>query len=86
MPLVIAEGGNTNTPINPILTWTNGTPVAFPMTDGWANVTAIRIAPRTIVNIRNAFSYTNTSTQWVTVSTPDLTYPNGRETYSVSFI
>lgn len=86
IPLVISEGGNSNTPTNPILSWTNGVPVAFPMLDGWSNVTAIRIAPRTLVNISVGFSYTNTTTQWVTVSTPGLTFPNGRESYSVSFI
>ena len=85
MPLVIAEGGNTNTPINPILSWTNGTVVPFPMTDGWQDVTSIRIAPRTKIVIANGVNYSNTSSQWVTVS-PNFAFPNGRLSYSVEFI
>jgi len=85
MPLVISEGGNPNTRVNPILSWTNGQAVAFPMTDGWQDVVAIRIAPRTKIIITNGVNYSNTSSEWVTVS-PDFAAPNGRETYSVEFI
>jgi hypothetical protein len=84
MPLVIAEGGATTT--NPILSWTNGSLVGFPMINGWANVSAIRIAPRTRVTITNGFLYQNNSAYWVTVSTPSLAFPNGRISYAVEFV
>jgi hypothetical protein len=85
MPLVISEGGGVGSQALPILTWTNGQAVAFPVANGWDGVTAVRIAPRTKIIIANGVNYSNTSSQWVTVS-PDFAFPNGRETFSVEFI
>jgi len=86
IPLVIAGGESSGSQALPILTWTNGQALAFPVANGWQDIVAIRIAPRTKIIITDGpLIYENTTTGWQTVSV-DLADPKGRETYSVEFI